>query len=443
MPKRADSLSAMAIKKMTHPGGTKPVTRAVGDVPGLLLQITPGGAKSWLLRVMIGGKRREIGLGSYPEVSLAEAQSRARADRDKVRSGVDPVAERKEAKARLVEAQKVGLTFREAAEQCLEARLHNFKNAKHRDQWSSTLEQYVYPIIGSMPVQGVDTASILRVLKQDVFDKSGRSLGTFWMARTETATRVRGRIEAVLTTATVAGHRRGDNPARWVGHLKELLPDPNVVGREANHPAVAVDDAPRWYADLLYRDGFGARALEFVALTASRSGPVRRATWGEIDLHNKVWVVPAAHMKTGKQHRVPLSERALALLANLPRLNSTDLIFPGKGNRIMSDMTPAGVMRRMHADAVAKNGGEPSAGYLDAKLKRPAVPHGLRSTFSDWAADKTDYPRDLREMALAHALPSAVEEAYRRGDMMEKRRTMMQDWADYLSSAVPNNDEMA
>jgi integrase len=228
----------------------------------------------------------------------------------------------------------------------------------------------------------------------------------------------------------VAGHRTGDNPARWAGNLKELLPPPSKVANEGNHPALTLDDAPRWFAALQAREGFGARALELATLTATRSQEVRGARWDEIDLEGGLWIIPAARMKMDREHRVPLSPLALDLLRALPRLAGNPLVFPAARGGEMSDMTLSATMKRMHEADIAQGG----KGYLDRVSKRPAVPHGLRSTFRDWVAEKTTYPGDMAEVALAHRISNAVEASYRRGDMIEKRRRLMADWSNFLSN---------
>jgi integrase len=257
-------------------------------------------------------------------------------------------------------------------------------------------------------------------------------LQPLWMEKTETASRLRGRIEAVLSWATVAGHRTGDNPARWAGNLKELLLAPSKVAKESNHPALALEDAPRWYAALQVREGFGARALEFAALTATRSQEVRGATWDEIDLEKALWIIPGARMKMGKEHRIPLPDGAVKMLEALPRLDGSAFVFPAPRGGQLSDMTLSATMKRMHKADITEGG----KGFLDRVSKRPAVPHGLRSTFRDWVAEQTNYPGDMAEVALAHKISNAVEASYRRGDMIEKRRRMMADWADFMGGEV-------
>ncbi|ARE81888.1 prophage CP4-57 integrase [Roseovarius mucosus] len=416
MPKIARELTALDVKRLTHPGGKRNVLFPVGGVPGLHLQVSPNAGRSWVLRVMVGTKRRDIGLGGFPGVTLSQARDKAREARDKIERGLDPVEERKAAKAALVAAQRRGLTFADAVDKALAAKLDAFKNAKHRQQWENTLAAYATPELGKMLVQDITTQDILRVLKP------------LWMKKTETASRLRGRIETVLSWATVAGHRTGDNPARWAGNLKELLPPPSKVANESNHPALALEDAPRWFAALQARDGFGARALEFAALTATRSQEVRGALWDEIDLKAALWIIPGARMKMGKEHRVPLSDRAVKMLEALPRLEGNPLVFPAARGGKLSDMTLSATMKRMHDAEVAQGG----TGFLDRTSNRPAVPHGLRSTFRDWVGEKTAFPGDMAEVALAHKISNAVEASYRRGDMIDKRRRMMGDWAKFL-----------
>ena len=418
MPKAAKELSALEVKRFIHPDGKRNALFSVGGVPGLYLQMTPRGGRSWILRIKVGAKRRDIGLGGFPGVTLSQARDKAREARHKVERGIDPVEERKAAKAALVVAQRRGLTFAEAVDKALAAKLDAFKNAKHRQQWENTLKTYAISDMGKMLVQDITTQDVLRVLQP------------LWMEKTETASRLRGRIEAVLSWATVAGHRTGDNPARWAGNLKELLPAPSKVAKENNHPALALEDAARWYATLQARDGFGARALEFAALTATRSQEVRGATWDEIDLEKALWIIPGTRMKMSKEHRIPLPDCAVKMLETLPRLEGSAFVFPAPRGGQLSDMTLSATMKRMHKADITEGG----AGFLDRVSKRPAVPHGLRSTFRDWAAEMTTYPGDMAEVALAHKISNAVEASYRRGDMIEKRRRMMGDWSNFLTA---------
>jgi integrase len=417
LPRVAKELGPLDVKRATHAGGKGNTMLPVGGVAGLYLQITPKGGKTWILRAAMAGRRAEIGLGGFPTVTLAQARDKAREARDKIERGVDPMAERKAAREALAAATRKGLTFSEAANLYLDAKLDAYRNEKHRYQWRATLEQLAFPVLGKLPVSAITVQDVLQVLHP------------IWTGRTETASRLRGRIESVLSWATVAGHRAGDNPARWAGNLKELLPAPSKVKAKGNQPALSLDDAPRWFTAIRQRDGFGPRALEFAALTAARSGEVRGASWSEIDLDRALWIVPGERMKMGKEHRVPLTAPALALLKALPRLDGTDLVFPSSRGGQLSDMTLSATMKRLHEADIAADG----PGFLDRVSKRPAVPHGLRSTFRDWAAERTQYPGDMAEVALAHRINNVVEAAYRRGDMVEKRRRMMADWADFLS----------
>ena len=416
MPRIAQELGPLDVKRLTHTGGKTNDMVAVGGVPGLYLQVTRKGGKTWVLRATVGAMRRDIGLGGFPAVTLSQAREKARDARDKIERGIDPVAERKAVKAALALAQSRGLSFADAVDKCLAAKLDAFRNPKHRQQWRNTLDSYATPELGKMMVQDIATQDVLRVLQP------------LWAGKTETASRLRGRIEAVLSWATVAGHRTGDNPARWAGNLKELLPAASKVAKEGNHPALAIDDAARWYAALQGRDGTGARALQLLVLTAARSQEIRGAAWDEFDLDKGLWVIPAQRMKADREHRVPLSAAAVALLQSLPRHDSNPLVFPSARGGQVSDMTLSATMKRMHETEVAAD----RAGFVDRVSKRPAVPHGLRSTFRDWVAERTQYPGDMAEVALAHRISNAVEASYRRGDMIEKRRAMMAAWAGFL-----------
>ena len=417
MPRKAKELSATEVKRLAHPGdGRGNIMFAVGGVSGLALQVTPQEGRSWVLRASLAGKRREIGLGGYPDVTLAQARERAREARDAIRRGVDPVEERKAARAALAAAQKRGLTFAAAVDKFLAAKLDEFRNAKHRAQWRASLDAYAAPALGDMLVSDIAVSDVQRALEP------------IWASKTETATRLRGRIEAVLAWATVAGHRTGDNPARWKGNLDAILPKPSKVAKADNHPALQLDDAARWFAALRERDGVSARALEFAAITACRSGEVRGAAWSEFDLEAGLWTIPAARMKASREHRVPLTAEAVALLKALPRLEGSPFAFPAARGGMLSDMALTSVMRKLHAaDVEAERGG-----FLDRSSGRPAVPHGLRSTFRDWCAERTEFPREMAEIALAHVVGSDVERAYRRGDMVERRRAMMAAWGRFL-----------
>ena len=393
MPKIAKELGPLQVSRLTAPG-----LHAVGGVAGLQLQVTTTGARSWVLRTLVGGKRRDMGLGGYPTVTLAGAREKARKARDEIRAGVDPIEAGKAARSALAAATAAQKTFKQCALAFIDAKAPEFKNAKHLAQWTATLETYAFPVMGSILVRDVGLPHVLEVLNP------------IWTTKTETATRVRGRIEAVLDWATASGYRRGENPARWKGHLDKLLAKPRKVARVEHHPALKAAEMAPFMKRLRAMEGMGARALELAALTATRSGEVRGATWSEIDLESAVWTIPAERMKAGKEHRVPLSKPAVALLEGLSREEGVELVFPAPRGGMLSDMTLSACMRRM---------------------KLEAVPHGLRSTFRDWAGEHTNYPREVAEAALAHVV-GGVEGAYARGDLFEKRRRLMADWATFL-----------
>ncbi|TVR07408.1 MAG: site-specific integrase [Salinarimonadaceae bacterium] len=390
-----------------------------GGGTGLFLRVDPSSARFWIQRIVIRGKRREIGLGSFPLVSLAEAREAALENKRLVYKGGDPLFERRQARA--------ALSFVDAVERYLAAKLHEFRNEKHRKQWRATLDTYARPVLGHMPVPAIEVHDVLRVLEP------------IWKTKTETASRLRGRIESVLSWATVAGYRQGPNPARWKGNLSELLPKAAKVAKGENHPALALADASRWWTELRAREGMAARALEFLTLTAARSGEVRGMTWDEVDFGGAdkidktdrtpaaIWTVPASRMKAEREHRVPLTAEAVAILESLPRLEGCPYVFFAPRGGQLSDMSLSAVMRRMQ-EAEEKAGHK---GFLDPRNKRPAVPHGLRSTFRQWAAER-GFPRDMAELALAHHVGTEVERAYQRSDMLERRRAMMAAWAVFL-----------
>jgi integrase len=393
MPKVTKELQAIEVARLKHDG-----LHMVGVVPGLALQVKQG-SRSWVLRAMVGGKRRDMGLGPYPDVALAKAREKARAAREQIRSGVDPIAQQ-QARRTLQVAAAGALTFKQCAEKYIAAHRAAWKSAKHAQQWQNTLAQHAYPVLGHLQVRDVGLTHVMAVLEP------------IWTTTNETAVRLRGRIELVLDWAASRELRDRSNPAKWRGYLDKHLADPSKVSKAAHHPALPVGDVGAFMVSLRSAEGMGSRALEFAILTAARSGEVRLATWGEFDLASAVWTVPAERMKAGKEHRVPLSAAALELLATLPRGKPEDIVFKAQRGGPLSDMTLSAVLRRM---------GE------------KAVPHGFRSTFRDWAAERTNYPREAAEMALAHAIGDKVEAAYRRGDLFEKRRVMMEDWAGFLA----------
>ncbi len=403
MPKIARELSALEVGRLARPGW-----HAVGRVAGLLLRIDRNtGARYWVLRTTVSGKRRDIGIGPYPEVTLAKARETAAGMRMQARQGTDPIAERQAVKAALMAEKAKIITFGQAARRFIKSKAREFRNAKHAAQWSSTLDTYAGPVIGHLQVDRVELAHVVQILEP------------IWTTKTETATRVRGRIESVLDWATVSGFRSGDNPARWKGNLEAIFPKPGKLKRVQHHRAVPVAEAPAFMTELRKREGMAALALEFAILTAARSGEVRGATWAEVDMEARTWTVSAQRMKAGKAHVVPLTDDALELLKHVPRFEGSDHVFPSARGGALSDVSLSAVMRRMGVDA---------------------TPHGFRSTFRDWCAEHTNYPRDVAEMALAHQIPSAVERAYRRGDLLEKRRRLMADWAKFLRMPLATSE---
>jgi integrase len=395
MPKKAKELSAVEVQRLTTPG-----LHFVGGVAGLALQVLPTGGRSWVLRTKVGTKRRDMGLGGFPDVTLAKARTDARAARDTIRGGTDPIEEARAKRSALKAAQAAALTFEQCAAEYIKAQRSGWRNDKHAQQWENTLSTYAYPHLGSILVQDIGLPNVLAVLKP------------IWETKTETASRVRGRIESVLSWATAHGYRHGLNPARWRGHLDQVLPKPSKVATVENREALKVSEMGAFMLKLRVMDGAGAKALEFAILTAARSGEVRGATWDEIDTTAKVWVIPASRMKAGKEHRVPLSDEAVRILSALPHSAGSPYVFTAPRGGQLSDMTLSAVTRRMGA---------------------ACVPHGFRSTFRDWVSERTSYPGDMAEMALAHTISSKVEAAYRRGDMIDKRRQMMSDWAGFCA----------
>lgn len=383
------------------------------------MQVSNSRAQSWLLRVRVGEKRREIGLGPFPEVSLAKAREKAAETKEAIRSGIDPVEARKAARSALVASQRRGLSFTDAFEKYAAKKLPELTTERYRNQWRATVEKYALPDLGEMLVQDITRDDILRVLHP------------IWETRTETATKVRQRVEKTLDYAKAAGHRTGDNPAAWRGNLELALPAPNKIAPKENFPALQLDDAARWWTDLQAKDGLGATALAFQALTASRTGAVRFATWDEIDLDARIWTIQPGRTaskipSTGKPHRVPLTSAMIEILESLPRMG--ELVFTAPRGGSMSDATLGKVMRSIH-DADVKRGG---AGYVDAKTRAKAVPHGLRSTFRVWVTERTSFDGDMAEIALAHMVGSKVRQAYDRSDMVERRRAMMDAWGQFL-----------
>lgn len=365
-----------------------------GDGRGLFLYVKPTLARSWVLRYQVQGRRHDLGLGAYPDVTLAMARQKAMDARRMILEGDDPIAKRRQAQPK---------TFKDAALELIESKRSGWKNAKHAAQWTSTLEAYVFPTLGPMQVTKIATADVVGALKP------------IWSQKPETANRVRQRIEAVLDYASALGIREGDNPARWRGHLDNLLPKPTKVRAVQHHPALPHADIADFMDELSKRKGVSARALTFTILTAARSGETRGMTWAEVDLDNGVWTIPAQRMKAAKEHRVPLSLNAIAQLGEQGA--DTDLVFGSetKAGKPISDMSMTALLRRMEYDNITV--------------------HGFRSTFRDWAGESTSFPREVIEAALAHGIKDKAEAAYARSDLFEKRCELMQAW---MNMATPH-----
>jgi integrase len=393
-PRTRNRLSALKVKGLTLPG-------RYADGGGLYLFIGVNGARAWVFRYRdrVTGKHRDKGLGPAADVTLERAREKAAACRVQLTDGVDPIEASRDRRAaeRLEYARR--MTFGDCARSYIEANSAAWRNAKHRGQWRSTLDTYANTLL-SLPVAEIDTALVVKCLEK------------IWTTKTETATRVRQRIEAVLDWATARNFRTGENPARWRGHLDKLLPKPGKLKAVEHHPALPYADVGAFMADLRKRKGLGASVLELQILTAARPGEVAGAQWAEIDLAAKTWTIPAARMKASREHRIPLSSPAIARLRTLPVAGK--YVFPGvKPNTPLSTAAALSLLK---------------------ELRPGMVPHGFRSSFRDWAADMTAYPRDVAEAALAHALKDKTEAAYRRSDLFEKRARLMADWAKYIET---------
>jgi integrase len=383
------------------------------DGHNLYLQIQNCNNASWIFRYERDGRERFSGLGPYHTVGLAEARVRARALRLQLLDGVDPIAAKKAAKVQRALAAAKAMTFSQAGASYIAQHGAKWSSARHAAQWSVSLKDYAEPIIGALPIGEIDVALVLKVLEQKVPAWRNTPAGSLWMTRPETASRLRGRIESILDWAKARGYRSGDNPASW-SIIGEVLPARSDLAKVEHHLAMDYRQLPTFMAELRKHDGTAARALEFTVLTAARTGEVTGARWSEIDLATKTWTVPADRMKVGKEHRVPLSDRAVEILKTLPREHGNDFVFIGPRRAGLSHAAMIVLFRRM--------------GYVGITV------HGFRSSFSDWCAEQTAYANHVVEQALAHTINSAVEKAYRRGDLIEKRRRLMTDWARYCAS---------
>lgn len=421
MPKKSKELSALSVAKIKKTG-----RHSVGGVDGLCLNVE-GNSRVWILRAVVGkrldkdGKlkphRRDIGIGPYPEVSLAEARAKATELRLQIRSGIDPIAHKQEQLEKLYVQKLRDKTFMECAKVVIANKTRELKNEKHIGQWSSTLETYIYPTLGNLTIGAITKVDIVEALRP------------IWIEKNETAKRIRGRIETIFDYAKAMGYFEGDNPAEWKGNLEPILG--NLKQESRPHPSLPYEQVNEFIQHLRQKKGISPKALEFAILTACRSGEIFGAKWQEIDFKNKVWIIPKERMKAEREHRVPLSKQAITLLESIHKFTQLqDFIFPAPRNgQMLSDMSLTTLIKRMHEQKLNENG----LGYLDPKQNRVITTHGFRSTFRDWSADKTDYPREVCEHVLAHKLPDEVEAAYLRGAYLEKRKGLMEDWAEFCN----------
>ena len=392
MARKINRLSAKTVSNQKSPG-------YFPDGGGLYLQVSPSGSKSWIFRFTLKSKPREMGLGALVTIDLAKARKRAASCRLLLVDGIDPIEARRAHSAQDALAKARIVSFQTCAEGYIAAHGGKWKNPKHAGQWKATLETYCYPVIGTLPVQDVDTGLIVKALQP------------IWTEKPETASRLRGRIQSVLDWATVSGYRSGENPARWRGHLDKLLAGIPKESRVKHHAALAYGDIGAFMKDLRNQNGTAARALEFLILCAGRTGEVINATPSEFDLDKALWVIPAVRMKANKEHRVPLVARAVEIVREQLKLGKAH-VFPGlKAGKPLSNMAMLALLKRMGRDTITT--------------------HGFRAAFRDWGAEQTAYPSEVLEMALAHAVGDKVEAAYRRGDLFEKRRHLAADWAKH------------
>jgi integrase len=403
MAREVNRLNALAVGRAIKPG-------YYHDGAGLYLQVSQSGTKSWIYRYTYNSRPREMGLGSVAALSLSDARVRAKHCRHQRAMGIDPLEERRASAQRQKLEDAKAITFADAATRYIATHESAWRNKKHRSQWRSTLENYAFPIIGTLSVAAVDTSVVLKIIEP------------MWRTKPETASRVRGRIESVLNWATARGFRQGENPARWRGHLDRLLPARSRVKTVKHHSALPFAELPVFMSQLRAREGAGARALELTILTGLRTGEVIGARWQEVDLQGKMWIVPAERMKAKREHRIPLSDYVIAMLSKLPKVD--EFIFPGeRSGQPISNMAMLSTLGRLS--------------------RRDLTVHGFRSTFRDWAAERTNFPNHVVEMALAHTIGNKVEAAYRRGDLFEKRARLMDAWAKFATTCPGRGSDTA
>lgn len=395
MAKKIHLLTDREVKNLIKPGSNP-------DGNGLYLQVSNTGSKAWFYRYQVNHKGRKHGLGSYPTISLKSARERAEQCRQLRANGIDPITHKRRNEAdKKLEAAKA-ITFKECATLYIDSHKKGWKNLKHESQWTNTLTTYAYPVIGEISVQQIDVGLVMKVIEP------------IWHEKTETASRIRQRIEKVLDWAKVRQYRTGDNPAVWRGHIENLLPKRSKVQKVQHFKAMPYGDVPDYFKTLRKKETITSKALAFTILTATRNNEVREAKWHEIDLNAGIWSIPEERMKAEREHRVPLTQECLAVLEEAKKFKVNDYVFPGLSkNRPLSNQSLLKLLKTIHPTLTV---------------------HGFRSSFRDWCAEMTAYPREVAEAALAHSLTSATEAAYQRGDLLEKRREMMTTWATYCYS---------
>lgn len=412
MPRKVKEMSAVQVKRLSHAisketGKPYNAFHAVGGVSGLILQVSPSGAKSWLLRTHIGGKRVSIGLGGYPDITLAIAKDKARDAKEKISLGINPIEEKRQIKRTLQKELLGTMTFKNAMYKVIEMKAKESKSPRYYDDKIKPLEKYAVPVVGDLPVREIDLAHVKAILEP------------IWETRTETASRLRALLETILGWCTVQGFRDGENPARWKGHLDNILPSPAKIKKVKHHQAIKINEMPQFMAKLVKQSGTAAKALEFTILTACRTNEVigdkrigkKGITWQEVDFDKGIWTIPAERMKAQKSHTVPLSKKAIQILKSMPQGLADEQIFKGQRSEIPSDQFMTSLLKK--------------------RMGINATVHGFRSTFKDWAREHTNYPDELSELALAHVNSDATRAAYARSSLVQKRLELMQEWEQF------------
>lgn len=429
MPRIAKELTPAQIKNLKPEHDSRPTKHTVGGVAGLLFQVTPNGARSWLLRTTVGNKRREYGLGAYPEISLGQAKERAREAKSMIRQGQDPSEVRRKFQREIIQLSILGKTFFQVVQEFTPIKQEHLSKGKYRNQWGESIENHAMPYLGGKLINEIDVEDVLAVLKP------------IWRKKTATADKLRRKLNEVFDYAITMGYREGANPAGWSGRLKMSLPSVSQVSGVRHYPAVQVSDIARFWGALTDREGNSAAALRFQLLTATRSGAVRFMTWGELSDDLSTWIVQPGRTsskiaKTGAAKRVPLSPLAQSILKEVPRLAGSDLVFWSPSGKVLSDAALGSVMRKIHEEDM-RSGGQ---GFVDAHSGEHAVPHGFRSTFKDWSLEIARADPVISELALWHSVGSKVEQAYARADMVDDRRVLMKQWAQFVSGGGENQN---